>query len=750
MRSRTATWENIAASGDFSMNVKVSVGGTEYTSLTSVPVIKSNLAPEPLSVGNCFAAEMEFSLRTNDTIVKGAEVVLYIQITTATATSEWKSVGTFYISKRQQKNGIYDFKCYDKMMKANQPYVADPTASNARIGWPKSMQTVVNYICTAIGVTLDSRTVINTGNAYMVPYPGKKTMWEILGYIAGCHGGNFIITPDDTLRLVRSTFNTSGNTMLTGSNQVNIPVIIGNNSIGEQATVSRVTMTVDSDTGYTHGNDTGAELKILENPYASQQACDDIYNQVAGTTYVPFGVTLACFDPMAELGDWALINNEVQGVIYTMSCTYGRSFRADVSAPSVYEAEDEYPYKSALERMAENIGKQFEEVTDEYNTKLIQTRRSIEMEASAAVSKYDTSGLSYSIDLTGYGDPEAAGYDASQYEDNEVHYLDQSSGVVWTTAFGFWVVATAEPLPLITESLEAKIEETAESITLTVTNGERSSTIRLTGDGITTQSHTIRFTGNVVFASNLTDGVTQISGNNITTGKIKSRYIDLYGEMTVYTDSTVSASGGSIGYMEGYTRDTSGGAIYATRGIALKNGSNHLIVTTNGVRATVMDTSGVLHSAYIANKSFTITDGLTVRIRGDATVGGDISVTGAAYLSGGTYLANDTWIYGARTDGAYNSMLGMNSSNQIGVGSTGNKLKLHSNSYVDIDYGIYIKKNASGDNVALLGTTSSNTGALWLYDASGNTRAYLGSNGLALYDSAGNSALLTYAKLASL
>lgn len=68
---------------------------------------------------------------------------------------------------------------------------------------------------------------------------------------------------------------------------------------------------------------------------------------------------------------------------------------------------------------------------------------------------------------------------------------------------------------------QSQVSQFANSITLSVTNNADNSVVSITGDGITAQSQTIKFTGDVIFASDLTDGTTQISGDNIQTGIIQ-------------------------------------------------------------------------------------------------------------------------------------------------------------------------------------------------------------------------------------
>lgn len=89
-------------------------------------------------------------------------------------------------------------------------------------------------------------------------------------------------------------------------------------------------------------------------------------------------------------------------------------------------------------------------------------------------------------------------------------------------------VTEAEMSSRITQEVNAL----GASLKLSVSNGEKSSTISLTKDGVLLSSQTIQFTGQVVFKSDLsTAGSTSIDGANITTGKISADRIDV-GELS--------------------------------------------------------------------------------------------------------------------------------------------------------------------------------------------------------------------------
>ena len=91
------------------------------------------------------------------------------------------------------------FHGYDAMLKAEADF---PTTGD--IGtWPKTDIETVRFIAALMGVEVDPRTVDIMQRGYLVQYPGGYAMREILGYIAGMYVGNFVMTDEGKLRLIR-------------------------------------------------------------------------------------------------------------------------------------------------------------------------------------------------------------------------------------------------------------------------------------------------------------------------------------------------------------------------------------------------------------------------------------------------------------------------------------------------------------------------------------------------------------------
>lgn len=94
--------------------------------------------------------------------------------------------------------------------------------------------------------------------------------------------------------------------------------------------------------------------------------------------------------------------------------------------------------------------------------------------------------------------------------------------------------------------VDTRISQTLNGITLEVTNGEQSSTLRLLSNGVQLSSDEIQFTGDVVFASELQNGTTVVSGDCIRTGILDTQYIKLRNLLEVVDGLDQTA--GYVGY----------------------------------------------------------------------------------------------------------------------------------------------------------------------------------------------------------
>lgn len=311
--------------------------------------------------------------------------------------------------------------------------------------------------------------------------------------------------------------------------------------------ITGVSILVDENNEYVAGDMTGYVFETTC-PYGTQAMANAMLASLQGKVYKGFRATDAILDKDAELGDGITIDGEYAMLAY-QEITFGPKHTSEIAAPGESILEHEYPYVGSTQK---TINRKIAQV----NSKITKTSEKIRLEVSNELEN-----LSSSIDVK-------LGSITST-----VQGLDGRVATVEQTATG--LTSTVQGLSGSISTLDQKID----SISLSVSNGTNSSTISLTVDGVQVSSKTIQFTGDVVFASNLTDGKTNISGDNILTGTIEAARIKLSGKMKVYdNDDNI---GGYIGYMAG--KDLNGSS---TDGIALKNGGNIIIATDSGVRMT--------------------------------------------------------------------------------------------------------------------------------------------------------------------
>lgn len=661
MRQRSETWASLAVRGRFGMETVAAIGGVSYSAI-SAPVIDRALFTDAPSVGHCVAASMLVSILTDDVIPAAAAVEIRARLYDDTRVSEWRTFGTFYTDRREENNGLVTLQCYDAMLKATQPYV-DPSNPDDRIGWPKSMAACVAECAARIGVELDSRTVIKTGDPYQVAYPTNYTMQQVLEYIAACHGGNWIITPENKLRLIplvpppEETFDiidyeyrkiktndgyklvwqhyetdeTITNTA--GGDLLNVPVVIGQITTAKAMTINRVTLARDGELGYTVADDdennTGVELRIENNPYASQAICNDLYAALHGLEYRPFTITQACYDPCAELGDWILVGDKVRSVICTQRVTLGVDFRADVTAPGKDETSSEYPFLTTIQRLQqadEQLKKYMEAAKTEINSRIEQTYTSILLEVAGtyATGEYVKANLTILANSITSEVSRATG--AEQQLSSSITQTAESitSEVTRATA--------AE------QQLSSSISQTAEKINLKVSKGDVSSQISMESGQVSINSNRFSVDSDnfkLTRTGSLTASSATLTGS-FTTSSGQRKLEANSGGLNLYQDDEL------VGTIRGdaRARQTAGGdSSYPVMAIRVAPGSNGLIFTNSDHVYHFAYNKGLDPNGYTERFWF----GDTVRFQDDiyctkAIYFGDYNVSLGGY---GDYLSVD-------------------------------------------------------------------------------------------------------------
>ena len=317
-----------------------------------------------------------------------AEINLFVRLVTADQTdaSEWLPNGTYFIDTRSkaQDGTALALTAYDSALKAEQAYLS----LTAITTWPSVDATVAQDIASLMGVQLDPRTTLG---GYTVPYPQDWTMREVLGYIAASCGGNWVITPENKLLLVKLGRTYSmlskddenailfGDTIILLTNGYDYDdsddVLGGNTNIRRNVQRFQNLGTLDAFTGvklwwskensyeevngvkvevehaYTAGTDDGRVLEVFC-PWATQAMANSILNDVVGYAYQGASAEKAELTPAAELGDLVICNG-IAFELAKLDVTFGGAYLPDISSPADEEVDYEYHYESKTERELE-------------------------------------------------------------------------------------------------------------------------------------------------------------------------------------------------------------------------------------------------------------------------------------------------------------------------------------------------------------------------------------------------------------
>lgn len=592
MQTTPANWEKVWNSGA-DVEFYAMIGGTRYEMNKFLSAKAYRAAFSSLAIGQAASCQLSISFTPLKLIPKAAKIEFFVRLTNQKdITTAWIKQGTYYIDHRDldQEMNILSVDAFDRMIFAEEKYFSSGTITGT---WPRSAPAVVSDICARLGISLDIRSQINS--SLMVTAPVNLTMRDVLRNIAAAHGGNFIITAENKLRLLPLedlpdiTLLGDENGNFVSDEYGNRVLIIEGNfaemiceksySTGDQVTVSGVTLVLDDEHGYTAGNSSGYTL-TANCLYADQTTADQALSKIQGVRYNPAEVTGAKFNPLLELGD-ALYSEGNLFRVYEMEIDYDLVTSAKLSAPIDGDVEHEIPYQTSTERLV--------------NWKAAQTRAYIDMglEELELGVKNDMEKMSASINIQ-----LTAITSRVQGAEGDISTLTQTANSLQTqitNARGDISSINQTVSSISTEIRDVEgdlssIEQKVDNIRLSVSNGERSSWIDLMVNGIALSSEQIKFTGDVVFESDLSGGSTLISGDCIRTGQIDADYIRLGGKMELFESLSGGNVGGYFGYMEGQAAD---GTVTHGVGIMEYFGEGQFLCSNRGAKLGFGSSSAV-------------------------------------------------------------------------------------------------------------------------------------------------------------
>lgn len=204
-------------------------------------------------------------------------------------------LGTFYIARRYRRRNRYSITCYDKMYQLDSEYKTD-------LVYPQTMQAVIDDLCQRLNLVHDIQCMDYTCGSI----PADCTYREIIGWIAGAHGGMAKFSRDNVLKIKKCE--NCGET-LRRNNYLDI-------SIKEDAfEIRQINLVADELTTYSSGDGTKLTTYKQENPFGTQIIADRLYYTWGGFSYYGAEIEMQGL-PYLEAGDIMLVQNDVDNSVF--------------------------------------------------------------------------------------------------------------------------------------------------------------------------------------------------------------------------------------------------------------------------------------------------------------------------------------------------------------------------------------------------------------------------------------------------
>ena len=341
----TSSLYNSIFSGIHRFEVKVNIAGTDYgmNVLTSLNSRRSVFGSGSPRLGLAPAGELSLSLYLDSgSVPRMAEIRPYFRVVNDSRQSEWIAKGVYYVDTREADTttGLLTLQAYDAMLKGEVKY---PSTSHT---WPYSDINTVTEIASFLGVAVDTQTPSLMTAGFMIPLPAQYTLRETLQYIGALYGGSFVITDQNTLRLIPLwSVKTTEDAPLGGTHRLT--------SAPAFPACTGVRFLVDNDQELFAGDENGYVYEI-SCPFATQATADRLLTKQQGFVYRPFTAEAAVINPACELGDTIAVPDGLGGTflsgLFSSDLVFDSLCAASVAAPEDEELDHEYPYIPASER----------------------------------------------------------------------------------------------------------------------------------------------------------------------------------------------------------------------------------------------------------------------------------------------------------------------------------------------------------------------------------------------------------------
>lgn len=178
--------------------------GFDETTLISVNTSNRVFSKNVPVVGSAVSGEIDVEMiEPFGELPKKARLAPYVRATDGERVSEWLPKGVFYIDTRYTSHNddgliVMTIHGYDSMLEFEQDYPSDDENT-----YPLLDTAMVQHIADSIKIGVDPRTFERMDKGYTFPLPIGYSSREMLGFIASAYGGNFVISDENQLLLIK-------------------------------------------------------------------------------------------------------------------------------------------------------------------------------------------------------------------------------------------------------------------------------------------------------------------------------------------------------------------------------------------------------------------------------------------------------------------------------------------------------------------------------------------------------------------
>ena len=155
-------------------------------------------------VGSAVSGEIDITMiEPAGNIPKMARLAPYVRATDGERVSEWLPKGVYFVDTRYTSHNdnaldILTIHGYDSMLMFERDYPSDDQNT-----YPLLDTAMVQHIADSIKISVDPRTFERMDKGYTFPLPVGYSSREVLSFIAASYGGNFIISDENQLLLIK-------------------------------------------------------------------------------------------------------------------------------------------------------------------------------------------------------------------------------------------------------------------------------------------------------------------------------------------------------------------------------------------------------------------------------------------------------------------------------------------------------------------------------------------------------------------